>query len=120
MTLVIFENWSDGANLQLLKRLDGRAWVKRDDDPPSVRSHPRHGVRCHPAPRRAPWWSRRTARRVESQGASAITPGPLVAQAAAFDTRRQRVVLSGAFRPREVATDALWEWGPDGWTERRP
>ena len=55
-----------------------------------------------------------------SQGASAITPGPLLAYAAAFDARRQRVVLFGGLRLGEVATDALWEWGPDGWVERRP
>ena len=55
-----------------------------------------------------------------TQGASAITPGPFLAYAAAFDTRRQRVVLYGGLRPGEVATGALWEWGHDGWAERRP
>jgi hypothetical protein len=55
-----------------------------------------------------------------SHGARVNGPGPLLAFDAAFDTRRGRMVLFGGLTPGEVATDALWEWGPDGWTERRP
>jgi hypothetical protein len=51
------------------------------------------------------------------QAVSGTGPGRLLAFGAAFDTRRRRVVVFGGLTPGEVATDALREWGPDGWTE---
>lgn len=50
---------------------------------------------------------------------TAAGPGRVLAHAAAFDSRRNRMVVFGGLLPGEVPTDALWERSDAGWVRRR-